>query len=479
MRDELKELAREYMAAEPEGVVRLTAAGSNRVYWRIMTATGSIVGVEGTNIDENRAFINVCGHLRKQGMPAPELLAVSQSGMCYLLEDLGDCSLFDLLESARRGGAYSSEQIQLLEKVMELLPQVQFKGGEGFDFSSCFPCESFDRRSIFWDLNYFKYSFLKVVGVEFNESLLEDDFESLAAVLLRDAPYNTFMYRDFQARNVMVKSGEPWLIDFQGGRRGPVEYDVASFLWQARAAYPSELKEHLINIYMGSLSHYRKVNPASFRSYLNHFVLFRTLQVLGAYGFRGYLERKSHFVESIPAAIENLKELLLSGIGQADYPYLYKVLSEMAELDRFNPVTKSDDCRLTVRVLSFSYRNGIPQDNSGNGGGFVFDCRSMHNPGRYDEYKQLTGADASVIEYLEKQGEIQPFLEHVYGLVEPAVARYVERGFTSLMVAFGCTGGRHRSLYCANHLAAHLKEMFQNRIKVMLEHREHNIRQEL
>ena len=481
MNAELKELSGRYAGADAQSVVRLTAAGSNRVYYRLSLSDGkTFVGVEGTNPDENKAFLVIGRHLREAGLPVPEVLAVSDSGMSYLLQDLGDDSLFGLMESARTGGSYSPEQTALLEKVMRLLPDFQFKGGAGLDYSVCFPCESFDRRSIFWDLNYFKYSFLKATGLEFHETRLEDDFEHLASVLLADAPYDTFMYRDFQARNVMVKDDNPWFIDFQGGRRGPVEYDVASFLWQARAAYPASLREHLIDTYIGSLCRYRKVDGGMFRKGLMHFVLFRTLQVLGAYGFRGYFERKQHFIESIPQAISNLKELLDAGVGAKEYPYLLQVLSEMVRLPQFAPASAPADGKLTVRVMSFSYRKGgIPEDNSGNGGGFVFDCRAMHNPGKYEQYKKITGADAPVIEFLESQGEVQHYLEHVYGLVDPAVDKYIGRGFLNLMVAFGCTGGQHRSLYCANHLAEHLKDKFGDRIHIVLEHREQQKRIEL
>ena len=481
MNAELKELFGQYAGADAQSVMRLTAAGSNRVYYRLSLSDGkTFVGVEGTNPDENKAFLVIDRHLREAGLPVPRVLAVSDSGMCYLLEDLGDDSLFGLMESARVGGSYSPEQTALLEKVMRLLPDLQFKGGSGLDYSVCFPCESFDRRSIFWDLNYFKYSFLKATGMEFHEAKLEDDFERLATVLLSDAPYDTFMYRDFQARNVMVRDGNPWFIDFQGGRRGPVEYDVASFLWQARAAYPAPLREHLIDTYIESLCRYRKTDGRTFRKGLMHFVLFRTLQVLGAYGFRGYFERKQHFIESIPQAIGNLKDLLNAGVGAKEYPYLVQVLGDMVGLPQFAPASVPADGKLTVRVMSFSYRKGgIPEDNSGNGGGFVFDCRAMHNPGKYEQYKKITGADAPVIEFLESQGEVQRYLDNVYGLVDPAVDKYIERGFLNLMVAFGCTGGQHRSLYCANHLAEHLKEKYGDRIHIVLEHREQKKRIEL
>ena len=477
MNEKLGQLFRQYAGCEAESVTRLTAAGSNRVYYRFAFNGKTVVGVEGTNADENAAFLSIGQDLASKGLPVPEILAVADDRMYYLLQDLGDVSLFDTLKSARETGEYSAEQTLLLEKVIRWLPQLQFKGGQGMNFKVCFPCESFDRRSIFWDLNYFKYNFLKAVGLEFHEARLEDDFESFATLLLKDAPYDTFMYRDFQARNVMVKDGEPWFIDFQGGRRGPIEYDLASFLWQARAAYPDSLKQHLTDVYLEALAPFRKVSRQEFLASLHNIVLFRTLQVLGAYGFRGYFERKPHFVQSIPAAIDNLRDLLKQDIEGC--PYLTQSLRDITKLPQFNPQPAPQNVKLTVRVMSFSYRKGLPHDDSGNGGGFIFDCRGMHNPGKYDCYKKITGADAPVIEFLEERGEVQKFLEHAYGMVDPSVDRYIERGFANLMVSFGCTGGQHRSLYCANHMAEHLKLKYGDRINILLEHREQGISKQL
>lgn len=468
MNDNLRQLFKTVTGEDVVKTEQLTAAGSNRVYYRMETPARTLVGVEGTNSYENAAFLAIGRHLHEQGLPVPEILGVSSDCMCYLLQDLGNDSLFQNLDNT-----------ELLEKTIRLLPDIQFKGGSGLDFSVCFPTESFDRRSILWDLNYFKYCFLKATGLEFHEARLEDDFERLANILLSDAPYSTFMYRDFQARNVMVKGGNPWFIDFQGGRRGPIEYDLASFLWQARAAYPDTLKQHLIDVYLESLSRYRKVDPCEFRTGLMHFVLFRTLQVLGAYGYRGYFEHKPHFLQSIPAAMANLRTLL--SVGANDYPYLTELLAKLVNLPQFEPQTQVDetDTRLQVRVMSFAYKKGLPQDTSGNGGGFVFDCRSIHNPGKYPEYKQLTGADEPVIRFLEEQGEVQKYLDSVYALTDAAVEKYIKRGFSNLMICFGCTGGQHRSLYCAEHTAAHIKEKFADSIHVVLEHRERKIRKEL
>lgn len=275
------------------------------------------------------------------------------------------------------------------------------------------------------------------------------------------------MYRDFQSRNIMIHGGKPWLIDFQGGRRGPVEYDLVSFLWQARARFTPEMRRQLVEEYLRSARRYRSFDEKAFDRRLQYFVLFRTLQVLGAYGYRGYFEHKAHFVQSIPMAIDNLRALLAEN-DFADMPYLVDLLRRMIALPLFELSEEADE--LTVRITSFSYKKGIPEDASGNGGGFVFDCRAIHNPGRYDEYKQLTGMDEPVINFLDKEEAMQDFLEHVYGIVDYSVEKYRSRGFKNLMVNFGCTGGQHRSVYSAEHLAAHLREKFG--VKVVLTHRE-------
>ena len=296
----------------------------------------------------------------------------------------------------------------------------------------------------------------------------------MANVLLQHMS-DTFLYRDFQARNVMVKDGQPYLIDFQGGRKGPIYYDVASFLWQAKANYSPALRQELLDSYLTALQPYQTISKEKFSANLRHFVLFRTLQVLGAYGFRGYFEKKQHFLQSVPFAVANLRELLQEPF--AEYPYLTEVLLELTNLPKFEPTKPQNPQRLLVRIFSFSYKKGIPEDVSGNGGGYVFDCRSTHNPGRYEPYKKLTGLDEPVIQFLEKDGEIVLFLESVYALADAHVARYLERGFTNLMFSFGCTGGQHRSVYSAEHLAAHLAEKFD--VDIILEHREQGIKREL
>lgn len=465
----LSELYITYTNEEPQNIEELPSSGSNRRYFRL-SGKQSLIGVIGTCKEENEAFLYMDAHFISKGLPVPKVLLHSEDKMAYIQEDLGDTLLFNAIEKGRKTTVFSEEEKILLSKTIRLLPDIQFAGADGMDFSKCYPASEFNARSILWDLNYFKYCFLKATGMEFLEDKLEDDFQRLTDVLLRSSSA-TFMYRDFQSRNVMIKDGEPWFIDFQGGRKGPVFYDVASFLWQAKANLPDSLRGELLEDYINALRKYTPVDKEYFYAQLRHFVLFRTLQVLGAYGFRGYFEKKPHFIQSVPFAIANLRSLLT--VPYPEYPYLNKILKELVGLKQF-----TDDLQkhtLTVRVMSFAYKKGIPNDPSGNGGGFVFDCRAVNNPGKYERYKPFTGLDAQVIKFLEDDGEILTFLDHAYAMVDASVKRYVERGFTNLMVSFGCTGGQHRSVYCAQHIAEHINKKFN--VKVELVHREQNIEQ--
>ncbi len=466
----LSKLYKQVTGNEPSSVVEMPSSGSNRRYFRLSDGNKSSVGVLGTCVEENQAFLYMAKHFAEKGLPVPEVYACSDDEMAYIQQDLDDTLLFNAIEKGRATSVFSEEERQLLIKTIRLLPDIQFAGAVGLDFNKCYPLPEFDSRTILWDLNYFKYCFLKATGLEFQEDKLEDDFHSMVEVLMRSQS-STFMYRDFQSRNVMIHNGEPWFIDFQGGRKGPFYYDVASFLWQAKANFPDSLRKELIGEYIDSLHRYKPVDEAYFHEQLRHFVLFRTLQVLGAYGFRGYFEKKPHFIQSVPFAIANLRNLLHE--DYPEYPYLSKVLRELVNLKQF-----SDDLEkrsLTVKVMSFAYKKGIPNDTSGNGGGFVFDCRAVNNPGKYERYKPFTGLDTQVINFLEEDGEIQQFLDHAYSLVDASVKRYVERGFSNLMVCFGCTGGQHRSVYCAQHMAEHINKKFN--VKVELIHREQNIEQ--
>lgn len=467
--ERLHRLYETYYGCRPEKVLPMTGSASNRRYCRLASEAGTCVGVIGTDYNENRAFITLAGHFRAKGIAAPEVLAVSDDGMVYLQEDLGRDQLFNLLVQARKKGEDVSQIEEYLCETMAVLPKIQFAAAEGLDFSICYPQPAFDRRMVMFDLNYFKYCFLKTSGLEFNEAMLQDDFERFADDLLK-YDTDTFMYRDFNARNVMMHDGSPFFIDFQGGRRGPIYYDVASFVWHARAAYSEELKERMISRYLESLSDYMEISRPEFDERVRIFVLFRTMQVLGAYGFRGWSECKAKFVASIPPAIEALKQLMTEPFDA--YPYMTETLKRLTELPRFADL--NSDGVLEVKVYSFSFMNGMPQDPTGNGGGYVFDCRSINNPGRHLEYKNMTGMDEPVIKFLEDDGGVFGFLENAYRMVDPHVRYFLTRGFTSLIVSFGCTGGQHRSVYCAEHMAAHLAALHPE-IRVRLIHREQGV----
>lgn len=465
----LSELFEKTTSRKPESEVQMAVSGSNRKYYRLQNGNESLVGVVGTSKEENTAFIEMTKHFTKKGLPVPEFKGATDDNLHYLQEDLGDVLLFDYVKKGRQTRLFSSHEKVMLHKTMEILPKFQVIGAQGFDFSICYPQPEFNKRSVLWDLNYFKYCFLKPSGLDFQENILEDDFDKLADALL-NVPSETFMYRDFQSRNVMIKDNEPFFIDYQGGRKGPVYYDVASFLWQAKAQYGAELREELLKTYLQSLKKYIDFDEQEFRTNLNLFVLFRLLQVLGAYGYRGYFEKKPHFLQSIPYAMENLRELMAHADFSA-FPYLHQVLVDMADLKQYKEVEL--DRPLVITMYSFSYKKGIPNDASGNGGGFVFDCRAVNNPGKYERFYTLTGLDEPVIQFLEEDGEILKFIKNSLSLVEPSIKRYMERKFTNLMICYGCTGGQHRSVYASQKVAQYLNEKYG--VEVNLVHREQNI----
>lgn len=511
--EKLLELYKQWRGQEPANVQQLAGSGSNRIYIRLTDSDGkSVIGVIGTSRDEDHAFIYLTEHFTRRKLPVPRILAQSDDQLRYIQTDLGSTSLFDAIRGGREaGGRYTLKEQDLLKRTIRELPNIQIRGARELDFSNCYPQAEFDGDSVLFDLNYFKYCFLKATEIDFHELKLEADFRLFAKDLTTDPDpsvhnVESFLYRDFQARNVMLDhDGNPFFIDYQGGRKGPYYYDLASFLWQASAKYPYKLRRELVYEYYNSLKNYTEVPPVRhFVNRLSLFVLFRTLQVLGAYGFRGYFEQKKHFLESIPPAIQNLRELLASS-STFHYPYLIEVLKLITELPQYQQImtvaSRADGYKITdknpynphpqdgpatfskydaqgplvVKIFSFSYTKGIPEDESGNGGGYVFDCRSTHNPGRYEPYKKLTGLDDPVIRFLEDDGEILTFLDSVYKLADNHVRRYIQRGFTSLMFCFGCTGGQHRSVYSAQHLAEHIHDKFG--VEVRICHREQKINQ--
>ena len=463
MMERLTELYIKTYGSEPQSVVRLTGDGSNRVYYRVFGVV-PVVGVVGTSVEENKAFIALSKALQASDVAVPKVVAVSDDSLCYLQDDLGDVTLYGAMADARERGDFATADIELLCRVVAELPKIQFGVSRHFDFTLCYPVSEFNERTIMWDLNYFKYCFLKGVGVEFNEDWLENEFVRLTGLLLSDND-NVFLYRDFQSRNVMLKDGVPYFIDFQGGRRGPVYYDIASFVGQARAKYSALAVESMIDAYLSALSRYKTVDKDCFMRVLQLFRVFRLLQNLGAYGYRGLFERKKAFIESIPAALEQLLALFDDSIS-VEFPYIHSLIKEVSQLPMF---VRSEDKELTVDVMSFSYKRGIPDDISGNGGGFVFDCRAIHNPGRYEPYKKLTGMDEPVIRFLETESEIEKFLDNAYALVGNMVDTYKKRGFTHVQVCCGCTGGQHRSVYSAEHIARYVADKFG--VKVVVTHK--------
>lgn len=466
---QLISLFKKHIGKDNPSIEALPSSGSNRRYYRLTSGETSLIGVHGLLKEENYAFIALSKHFNSKKLNVPKVLIASNDLMYYLQEDLGDTVLFDTIRAGRNTGVFSHVEKELLHKTISMLADFQVEGAKDLDFNVCYPQSEFNKRSVYWDLNYFKYSFLKTTGMEFQENLLEDDFERLTQKLLEDKT-NTFLYRDFQSRNVMLFNNEPYFIDFQGGRKGPVYYDVASFLWQAKANYSNDLRNELLGTYITSLNKHYQVDKDYFLEQLRHFVLFRTLQVLGAYGFRGYFEKKPHFLQSVPFALNNLREILKTDF--VEYPYLCGLLKEMVNLKQFADTQKEE---LEVKVISFAYKKGIPSDSSGNGGGYVFDCRAINNPGKFERFNNVTGLDKVVIDFLLEDGEMATFLDSIYKLIDNHVKRYMDRGFTSLLVAFGCTGGQHRSVYAAQHVAEQISRNYG--VKVSLIHREQNLEQ--
>ncbi len=464
----LASLFRGWAGEEVRRVEELPPSGSDREYVRITGATRQAVGVHNPDVKENTAFLTFSRHFRGAGMPVPAIYAVSDDRCLYLEEDLGDTTLFAHLTEMRKGKEFPASLVRLYEKVLDHLVRFQTVAARGLDYSVCYPRAAFDKQSMLWDLHYFKYYFLKLARVPFDEQELEDDFHRFAGYLV-SAGQEHFLYRDFQSRNIMLVKGEPWFIDYQGGRRGAFYYDLASLLYDAKADLPEEVRQHLREHYLARLQEQVEVDPHTFVQYYDGFVLIRIMQALGAYGFRGYYEQKTHFLQSIPYALQNLEHLL----GRLDLPVelpalrkVWQALVDNAELRAF----PAEEPGLTIRITSFAYKHGIPIDESGHGGGFVFDCRALPNPGRLEQYRDLTGRDEPVIRFLEERKEVREFFENVKRLVSNSVENYLQRNFHHLMVSFGCTGGQHRSVFMAERMAAFLKEHYD--VKVVLKHRE-------
>ena len=435
--------------------------GSGRVIARLRGRGESVIGIVYAVREENVAFLEFSRHFRRHGLPVPEIYAEDLTEGAYLEEDLGDTTLFEYLSGHRTGDAVAQEAVQAYRNVVRVLPRFQVEAGRDLNYKVCYPRASFDRQSITWDLNYFKYYFLRLAGVPFNEQALESDFGRLTKFLLA-APHDYFLYRDFQSRNVMLRNGEPWFLDYQGGRRGALQYDIASLLFDGKADLPPELRQQLLAYYLECLEQYIDLKHDVFMEHYYAYVYIRIMQALGAYGFRGFYERKPHFLLSVPYALKNLRWLAENVRLPIALPALMNAFEQMAESEKLlglassAPEVAKRPAELTARIFSFSFHRQAPVDESGNGGGFVFDARSLPNPGREERFRQLTGKDAAVIEYLEAQPGVHEFLGHTKALVDGEVKNFRSRGFRDLMISFGCTGGQHRSVYLAEKMAKHL-----------------------
>jgi len=471
MKERLIGLAEQRFGRRPDVILDLAADGSQRQYFRLVwDPERTVVGAIGPDHDENRAFIAFARAFRGIALPVPEIYAEDQTAGLWLEEDLGDTSLFQALSAARVAHGedeFPGEIEQLYRRVLTVLPRFQVLGHRVVDYRLAYPRKAFDRQSIRWDLNYFKYHFLKLAHVPFNEQRLEDDFARLTTHLLQ-ADADFFLYRDFQSRNVMIRGGEPWFVDFQGGRKGAPHYDVASLLYDAKASVPPAVRAALLEHYLDALAEHVPVDRVRFREQLTSFVLVRLMQAMGAYGYRGFFERKRRFLDSVPNAARNLDHLHGAGLPVAT-PELEGVFRRIVERWTRSAPDAAAESGLVVQVRSFSYRDGYPKDEEGHGGGFVFDCRALPNPHYVPELRDLTGEEVAVADFLERSPDVQEFWGNVTGIVEAAVERYVERGYTSLSVSFGCTGGRHRSVYVAAKLASHLRTRYPH-VAVRLVH---------
>ncbi len=467
-KNEIIELFENHFNEKVDSFEMLPLSGSYRQYCRLQNKNRSVIGALNDDVKENTAFLSFSNYFIKSGLPMPEVFAVSSDLKKYLQEDLGNTTLFNFLSSTREKEGFSENIVSEYKKVLKVLPKIQIIAGKGLDYSVCYPRDAFDKQSMMWDLNYFKYYFLKLAKIHFDEQALEDDFQLFTNYLL-SANSGFFLYRDFQSRNVMLKDDEVYFIDYQGGRQGALQYDLASLLYDGKADIPHSVRTQLFDFYLSELRKYMTVDEEKFTIYFKGFVLIRIMQAMGAYGFRGFYEKKEHFLKSIPFALRNLEYILKDINLPVELPELFNVLQQLVHSEVLKEIGQVKS-NLTVTVTSFSYKNGIPADPSGNGGGHVFDCRAINNPGRYAEYKELTGRDLAVQEFLEQKSEIGIFLNSIKVLVDQSVKNYLEREFSHLTVSFGCTGGQHRSVYSAEKIAKHLQNNFP--VNVVLVHRE-------
>jgi aminoglycoside/choline kinase family phosphotransferase len=468
--DVLKTLFEQHFHSPPERIqpVQGELGGSGRKIIRLANEQASAIGILYGVREENVAFLEFSKHFRRHGLPVPEIYAEDLDHGAYLEEDLGDTTLFEFLSKNRSGENIAPAVIETYRKAVAVLPRFQVEAARDLDYSVCYPCASFDRQSVAWDLNYFKYYFLRLAGIPFSEQALENDFNRLTEFLLT-APSDYFLYRDFQSRNILLRNGDPFFVDYQGGRKGALQYDIASLLYDAKADLPPELRQQLLDHYLDSLSRFIKLDREAFLRHYYAYVYVRIMQALGAYGFRGFFERRAHFLQSVPYALKNLRWLLHHVRLPIPLPALMDAFKAMLASEKLQGLASEAD-NLTVRIFSFSFHQELPKDETGHGGGFIFDGRGLPNPGREERFKTLTGKDGPVIDYLNQQESVHQFLAGVLSLVDASISNYQQRGFKNLMVSFGCTGGQHRSVFLAEQLAKRLRN--RNGLEVVVRHLE-------
>ncbi|MFI5156792.1 MAG: phosphotransferase [Chitinophagales bacterium] len=466
--ESITELLHSFSKEKINSVTKIPQSGSNRIYFRVLTPESSYIATHGTNIQENKTFVYFSRHFFSNNNPVPEIFAVSEDSTLYLQEDFGEISLLGTLEQS----GYTDHVYSLFEQSLKALARLQIRGDEKLDYTQCLTSRDFGKQAILSDLLYFKYYFLDTLQIPYDKEKLIEDFEAFSTYLSH-VDHKYFMFRDFQSRNIMIRGGKVHFIDFQGGMKGALQYDVASMLWQAKAELSNEWKNSLLNYYMDCVEELlqKRIDRNRFSSQYNGYVLIRLLQVLGAYGFRGLFERKAHFLVSIPLGLKNLKWFLANkqvGIVLPEFERLLNLVVEDPMIRRFEPLKADASHPLIVHINSFSYKMGIPKDPAGHGGGFVFDCRGILNPGRIETFKTQTGRDKEVKEFLEQETKMPEFLNSVYDIADISVEDYIRRGHESLMISFGCTGGQHRSVYAADALARHLRNKFN--VKIDLNH---------
>ncbi|MEG2336614.1 MAG: RNase adapter RapZ [Bacteroidales bacterium] len=470
MEDNIKQAFIQWKGFLPTSINLLPASGSHRKYYRICFNEQSCLGVFNLDQDENKAYLNFSEQFTKKNLPVPVILHQALEESIYFVEDLGDTTLYNYLIANRVDAQFPNTLIPLYKKAIDALLEFQFKGGQDMDYSYAYPRKAFDEQSMRWDANYFKYYFLKLGNIPFDEQSLESDFENLIHYLSQ-AESDYFLFRDFQSRNIMIKNDQLYFIDFQGGRKGALAYDLASLLFDAKADIPHSLQEELLEYYLHKVQAYKKTESCLFRSQYYAFVYIRIMQAMGAYGLRGFYEKKEHFLKSIPYAIQNLAYLETNAKLALPLPALKSIFNYLIH-SHWNEFSKPIQSNLCLSIYSFSFKQGYPKDIYGNGGGFVFDCRGLPNPGRLDQYKSLTGKDAAVIHYLEQYECVHEFVDQAIKMVSPTIANYIERGFLHLMINFACTGGQHRSVYCAEQFAKKINQQFQLKTEI------HHIEQE-